>query len=205
MRVLDLGSGRGATSVFLVRECGVTVTACDLWVETEEVNEVLRKAGVEDAVTAVNADVRHLPFQNDEFDAIVSIDAFEYFGTDVHLLPVLLRVLKAGGVIGMTTPGLTPDPYEGEVPAKVWSLWGYEVAAWHTPDWWHRHWTLSGLLEEIETSWQRDAVENWILWARAVGEARGEQEDQLLAILHEDYGRLGFVSATARKRAAADP
>jgi ubiquinone/menaquinone biosynthesis C-methylase UbiE len=44
----------------------------------------------------VNADVRRLPFRDEEFDAIVSIDAFEYFGTDVHLLPVLLRVLKAG-------------------------------------------------------------------------------------------------------------
>jgi hypothetical protein len=62
-----------------------------------------------------------------------------------------LRVLKAGGVIGMTTPGLRSDPYEGEVPARVWSLWGYEVAAWHTPDWWRRHWELSGLLEGIET------------------------------------------------------
>ncbi len=205
MRVLDLGSGRGATSVFLARECAVTVTACDLWVDTEEVNEVLREAGVEDAVTAVNADVRHLPFQNDEFDAIVSIDAFEYFGTDVHLLPVLLRVLKAGGVIGMTTPGLRSDLYEGEVPAKVWSLWGYEVAAWHTPDWWCRHWELSGLLEGIETSWQHDGVENWILWARAVREVKGAKEDPLLAILHENYGQLGFVSATARKRVAADP
>ena len=96
MRVLDLGSGRGATSVFLARECAVTVTACDLWVDTEEVDDVLREAGVDDAVTAVNADVRHLPFQDDEFDAIVSIDSFEYFGTDVHLLPVLLRVLRAG-------------------------------------------------------------------------------------------------------------
>src|SRR6266581_8737145 len=53
-RVLDLGCGRGATSVFLARECAVTVTACDLWVETELVNEVLREAGVEDAVAAVN-------------------------------------------------------------------------------------------------------------------------------------------------------
>jgi hypothetical protein len=41
----------------------------------------------------------------------VSIDAFEYFGTDVHLLPALLRVLKSGGTIGMTTPGLEPDPF----------------------------------------------------------------------------------------------
>jgi cyclopropane fatty-acyl-phospholipid synthase-like methyltransferase len=63
----------------------VTVTACDLWVSVEELEAVFREAGVERSVTAVNADVRHLPFADDQFDAIVSIDAFEYFGTDVHL------------------------------------------------------------------------------------------------------------------------
>jgi len=118
-RVLDLGCGHGATSVFLARECGVTVTACDLWVSVEELEGVFREAGVERSVTAVNADVRQLPFADDEFDAIVSIDAFEYFGTDVHLLPALLRVLKSGGTIGMTTPGLEPDPYEADVPNAV--------------------------------------------------------------------------------------
>jgi ubiquinone/menaquinone biosynthesis C-methylase UbiE len=122
-RVLDLGCGRGATSVFLARECGVTVTACDLWVSVEELEAVFREAGVQRSVTAVNADVRQLPFADDEFDAIVSIDAFEYFGTDVHLLPALLRVLKSGGTIGMTTRGLEPDPYAADLPDAVWSLW----------------------------------------------------------------------------------
>src|SRR5439155_27091681 len=201
MRVLDLGSGCGATSVFLARECAVTVTACDLWVDTEEVNEVLREAGIEDAVTAVNADVRHLPFQNDEFDAIVSIDAFEYFGTDVHLVPVLLRVLKAGGVIGMTTPGLRPDPYEGEVPAKIWSLFGYEVAAWHTPDWWRRHWELSGLIDGIESAWLPNGREYWIRWAEAIQTLSGKDERAVLDLLEGQAGaQMGFVSVTARKR-----
>src|SRR5207244_1364028 len=125
---LDRGGGRGATSVLLARVCGVTVTACDLWVSVEELEGVFREAGVERSFTAVNADVRQLPFAGDEFDAIVSIDAFEYFGTDVHLLPTLLRVLKSGGTIGMTTPGLEPDPYEADVPDAVWSLWAHEVA-----------------------------------------------------------------------------
>jgi SAM-dependent methyltransferase len=197
-RVLDLGCGRGATSVFLARECGVTVTACDLWVSVEELAGVFREAGVERSVTAVNADVRQLPFADDEFDAIVSIDAFEYFGTDVHLLPALLRVLKSGGTIGMTTPGLEPDPYEADVPDAVWSLWGHEVAAWHTPKWWRRHWELSGLLEGIESAWLPDGRENWIRWVEAVQSVSEEGEAEVLDLLEGDTGaQIGFVSVTA--------
>ena len=199
-RVLDLGCGRGATSVFLARECGVTVTACDLWVSTEELTETFRKAGVEGSVSAVNADVRRLPFADGEFDAIVSIDAFEYFGTDVHVLPALLRVLKPGGRIGMTTPGLDPDPYEGDVPEAVRSRWGYEVAAWHAPEWWRRHWELTGLLEGIEAGWLPDGRENWIRWVEALQSARPESESGVLDLLEGDSGAgLGFVSVTARK------
>jgi SAM-dependent methyltransferase len=204
MRVLDLGPGYGATSVFLARECGVTVTACDLWIDPPAIEEVLRGAGLAESITVVQADVRDLPFPDDAFDAIVSIDAFEYFGTDVHLLPLLLRVLKPGGTIGMTTPGLKRDPYEERVPDEIWSLWGYETAAWHSPEWWRRHWELSGLLEDIETSWLPDALENWILWMMARREANGTQEGAALEMLQGNEGQqLGFVSAIARKRLVA--
>jgi SAM-dependent methyltransferase len=204
MRVLDLGSGYGATSVFLARERGVAVTAVDSWLDPRAVEAVFREAGLAESITAVHADVRQLPFSDDAFDAIVSIDAFEYFGTDVHLLPVLLRVLKPGGTIGMTTPGLKVDPYEAPVPANVQSLFGYEAAAWHTPDWWRRHWELSGLLDDIEASWLPDSVENWILWARAVSEFKGTENDAVLEILQEADPQVGFVSATARKRSRTD-
>lgn len=200
-RVLDLGCGRGATSVFLARECGVKVTACDLWVSVEELVQVFSEAGVERSVTAVNADVRHLPFADDEFDAIVSIDAFEYFGTDVHLLPALLRVLKRGGTIGITTPGLEPDPYEADIPDAAWSLWAHEVAAWHTPEWWRRHWKLSGLLDGIDSGWLPDGRENWIRWVEAVQSVSGEDETPVLDLLKGDIGpQIGFVSVTARRR-----
>ena len=46
---------------------------------------MFREAGVERSVTAVNADVRQLPFADDELDAIVSIDAFEYFATGAQV------------------------------------------------------------------------------------------------------------------------
>src|SRR6185312_1128761 len=69
---------------------------------------------------------------------------------------------EIGWTIGMTTPGLDPDPYEADVPDAVWSLWAHEVAAWHTPEWWHRHWELSGLLDGIDSGWLPDGRENWI-------------------------------------------
>ncbi len=43
MRVLDLGSGLGATSVFLAKEYGVQVVAVDLWVDPTEAGEVFRR------------------------------------------------------------------------------------------------------------------------------------------------------------------
>jgi len=103
-RVLDLGCGKGATSVFLVRECDVDVVAFDLWIEEDVLRSNLQAQGVLDRVTPVNGDVRDAPFEDGAFDAIVSIDAFEYFGTDVRLIPSLVRLLKRHGGIGMTTP-----------------------------------------------------------------------------------------------------
>ena len=133
---------------------------------------------------------------------VVSIDAFEYFGTDVHFLPKLLRVLKRGGPIGVSTPGLRTDPYEGAVPAGVSEVVGFEAAAWHSPEWWQRHWELTAMVDEVNASWQPRGYENWLLWAEAVREhADDDSEDRVLNMLRQDGGReLGFVLLTARRR-----
>jgi len=163
-RVLDLGCGKGATSVFLVREAGVDVVAVDWWVDEQTLSGVMEAAGVADRVTAVHADARNLPFADGEFDAIVSIDAFEYFGTDVHLLPSLLRVLRPGGRIGMSTPALGTDPYLSPSPAQLTAVVGGEAAAWHAPDWWRRHWELTGHVTDITARMQDGSRDDWILW-----------------------------------------
>ena len=82
MRVLDLGCGRGASSVFLHREFAVEVWAADLWFSSAERLERIRDAGVEGRVFPIHADARSLPFATGFFDAIVSIDSFVYYGTD---------------------------------------------------------------------------------------------------------------------------
>lgn len=200
-QVLDLGAGRGATSVFLARECGVQVVAADLWIPEDEARRIHDAAGVGDQVTAVNADVRDLPFGHERFDAIVSVDAFEYFGTDIHLLPNLLPVLKPGGRIGMSTPALRTDPYVGEVPDYVHQVAGWEAAGWHSPEWWRRHWELSGLLEDIRARWQIGGRDDWLLWARAGGEQNGPVgSESVIHMLEQDTEeQLGFTLISATK------
>ena len=110
MQVLDLGSGKGATSVFLAREYGVQVMAADWWIGPDEAAAVFAGAGVAGQVTAVRAEAHVLPFGKDSFDAIVSIDAFEYFGTADSYLPYLAGFLRPGaGQLGVATPGMTRE------------------------------------------------------------------------------------------------
>ncbi len=202
MRVLDLGAGKGATSVFLVKECDVDAVALDLWISSEQPGAVHEAAGVAHRVTAVQGDIRTMAFPDGEFDAIVSIDAFEYFGTDVHLLPSLMRVLRPGGRIAISTPALRREPYEVGIPAYVEAVVGWEAAAWHAPAWWVRHWELSGLVDNIQAQWQTGGRDDWLLWARAVREAGGNaRSDAVIAMLEADTDeQLGFALVSAHKQ-----
>lgn len=202
MRVLDLGCGKGATSVFLARELGVEVWAADLWIERSQREAVFRDAGVGDSVHAVDADVRRLPFEDEFFDAILSIDAWEYFGTDDHLLPTVLRVVRRGGPIGMATPAMRTEVRELDfIPQHIRSVVGWEALAWHTEAWWEQQWRLGELVASIEARLQPDGWSDWLRWARAVlahGEAGAKPS---IDMLEADEGRLlTFAIVSAIKR-----
>ena len=99
-------------------------------------------------------------------------------------------------------PGLVHE-IEGELPAHLaphfeshWDFWSF-----HSPQWWRRHWELSGLLEGIESAWLPDGRENWIRWVEAVQSVSGEGEAAVLDLLEGETGaQMGFVSVTARTR-----
>ncbi|MEV6108172.1 methyltransferase domain-containing protein [Streptomyces sp. NPDC051940] len=196
MRVLDLGSGKGASSVFLVREFGVEVVAADWWVAAEEARAVFAEAGVEDRVTAVRAEAHQLPFEAESFDAIVSIDAFEYFGTADGYLPYLQRFLRPGGQLGIATPALRREVRElGSVPEHIRQVVGWEAVAWHTPEWWRFQWEVTELVDVTAARMQEHGWDDWLRWSRACG------DDAVTRMLLEDGGELlGFALVAARKR-----
>ncbi|MFE9845270.1 SAM-dependent methyltransferase [Streptomyces goshikiensis] len=204
MRVLDLGSGKGATSVFLAREYGVEVVAADWWIPAEDAAAVFAAAGVADRVTAVRTEAHVLPFELESFDAIVSIDAFEYFGTADGYLPYLVRFLRPGGQLGVATPGMTREVRElGAVPAHVKAVVGWEAIAWHTPEWWRFQWEVTGLVEVTSARLQEDGWRDWLLWAQACAEQGTDSRkanQPVIDMLLKDRGELlSFALVTARR------
>lgn len=203
MKVLDLGCGMAMSSIFLAREFGASVWATDLWIDAADNTERIAEAGVSDLVTAVHAEAHTLPFEPGFFDVIVSIDAYQYFGTADLYLGYLVDFLTAEGRLGAVMPALTSE-LGAEPPETLAPWWEWDFCSWHTPEWWRHHWTKTGKVtvdnaDMIDNAWQdwlqfndfiTPHVEGW--WVDNVARTR----DMLL----NDRGQaLGFSRITATK------
>ncbi|MGI5170573.1 SAM-dependent methyltransferase [Spirillospora sp. CA-253888] len=196
MRILDLGCGRGASSVFLHREFGVQVWATDLWFSADERLARIRDAGAEDAVFPIHADARALPFAAGFFDAVVSIDSFVYYGTDDLYLSHLARFVRPGGQIGIAGAGLVQE-IDGPVPGHLRAWWEPGMACLHSAAWWRWHWERSAVVRVEAADTMPDGWEHWLEWQHAVAPDNRVEIDALTA----DRGRhLGYVRAVARRR-----
>jgi cyclopropane fatty-acyl-phospholipid synthase-like methyltransferase len=199
MRVLDLGCGRGASSIFLSREFDVQVWATDLWFSASERFQRIKDAGVEDRVFPIHADARSLPFADAFFDAIVSIDSFPYYGTDDLYLDYLARFVKPGGAIAVAGAGLMQE-IEGAVPAHLAAWWTRDLWCLHSAAWWRRHWERTGLVDIDVADTMPDGWRFWVDWHKAIAPDNGEE----IRALEADRGRyLGYVRLVGRRRTDA--
>ncbi|MDP6451935.1 MAG: methyltransferase domain-containing protein [SAR202 cluster bacterium] len=199
MRVLDLGCGKALSSIFLAKEFGVQVWATDLWISPTENLQRIREAGVEDQVFPIHAEAHSLPFADEFFDAIVSMDAYHFFGTDIHYLETyMLKLLKRGRQIGIVTPA-SPNQLPVPLPDYL-GEWAYFM---NSVEWWRHHWDRFPeleleLAEELPQGW-----ELWVHWHECVKAANRLKERHLseLRELQADGGRhFGFVRMVGRRR-----
>jgi SAM-dependent methyltransferase len=205
MRVLDLGCGRALTSVFLAREFGVTVWAADLWISAADNWRRVRDAGVEGSVFPVHCEAHDLPFASGYFDAVVSLDAYHYFGTDDLYIGYISRFLRPGGRLGIVVPAFASEA-DGDPPEHLAPYWDWAYCSFHSPAWWRRHWAKTGIVEVEHADLLPDGWEHWVLWdevcAAAGGTAPGlprEAAERATAFVRADEGRtLGFSRVVAR-------
>lgn len=138
-RVMDLGCGKGLTSLFLAQEAKVNVFAVDLWISATENYRQFCKWGIEKSVIPIHADANDLPFANEYFDAVVSIDSFHYFATKSKFFHQnILPLMKKGGVALIAMPGLKKEIH-GNEPQLVREWVEGEYDLFHSLEWWKTH------------------------------------------------------------------
>ncbi len=195
MRVLDLGCGRAVSSIFLRREFGVQVWATDLWFNASENLQRIRDAGVEDGVFPIHADARSLPFANDFFDAIVSVDSFPYYGTDDLYLNYLAAFVKPGGPIAIAGAGLVKE-IEGPVPEHLREWWTQDLWCLHSAAWLRRHWERTGIVDIDLAETMPDGWKLWLDWHRVIAP---ENEVEIKALEADRGSYLGYVLLIGRR------
>ena len=202
MRVLDLGCGRAYSSMFLAREFGVQVWAADLWIPpTENFRRVLAE-GLEGSVFPLHAEAHTLPFAEGFFDAIVSMDAYHYFGTDNLYLSYVLKFLRAGGQIGINVPGLIQEFPDG-LPDYLVEHWEPDFWSFHSPDWWRTHWARSEEVDVATADTVPDSGQLWLKWLEECAAAGYPAEEEALMLLADAGRNIGFTRVVARRRPVA--
>lgn len=207
MRVLDMGCGRALSSVFLAREFGVRVWANDLWIAAAANWERICAAGLRDQICPIHAEAHALPYAEGFFDAIVSIDSYQYYGTDDLYLGYFSKYVAPGGQIGIVVPGLM-RPFEGPPPehltrpqANGSAFWAEDCWSIHTRDYWHNLWSRSSLVDVELAETMPDGWRLWLRWEQAHDASGQWRRPSEAGVLADDQGRyLGFVRMVARRR-----
>jgi len=171
-RVLDLGCGKGETSVFMARHSGVEVKALDLSTSADFLMNKFAQRGSGDKISALQMDATlPLPYAENEFDAVFSMNSFSFYGANPGFLPHLLKHLKPGGELCIGSEALSSeftaeqmaDPpfvyaFNLPPPNEDVNVFEGDFIKQHTPEWWGDLLQASGRLE-VETCYELDDAE----------------------------------------------
>jgi SAM-dependent methyltransferase len=206
-RVLDLGCGAAATSIFMAMEYHVEVWSVDLWIDPRANQKRIKQAGLADRIMPSRAEAHCLRFERGFFDAVVSIDAYHYFGTDVRYLSYLSQFVRQGGTIGVVMPANAIDPDGDEAVPLDEPLAAELDADWFTfrnADWWRRHWSHSRCVDEPLFEMVSGGRGDWKRWIDATAAAYGPHSQLELnaGMLAAPAGQsLGFCAGVVTRNA----
>lgn len=197
--VMDLGSGQGITSVFLAKEYGFIVYAVDLWSNPEENRKFFREMDLNDKeIIPVLGDATDLKFEKDYFDAIISIDSYNYFGRDINYLDdKLLPFVKKNGYIYIAIPGMKKDIHNN-ISEELKLSWNLEQLDYiHDIDYWKKIISKSKNSEIVAIYEMESNEECWNDWINCDNEyARNDK----MAIEAGACKYLNFIAIILRKK-----
>jgi cyclopropane fatty-acyl-phospholipid synthase-like methyltransferase len=186
MRVLDLGCGLGASSIFLAKHYAVTVFAADSQVSPSVNWQNVQRAGLKGRVIPVRMDARNIFFPEGYFDAVFSMNAYLYFGTDDLYLPYLIKFLRTSGRICIAGPCYAEE-LEPDTPDE---LIEDESFAYHSPQWWDNHFSKTGLVDLLSCQEHPKGREFWLDMIRWIVEDTQSKEEAYPDFLLHDIAML---------------
>ena len=163
-QVLDLGCGKGLTSLILAKETGAKVYANDLWVSAEDNTKRFEDWGIGEQITPVCEDANNLSFAKRQFDILVSIDSYHYFATDIGFFEnKILPFLNNNAVVLIGIPGIK-DEYSGRSEELLPEWLGNEAYMFKSPMEWKEIIGNHDRIEKIET-WEMGCFDlAWNEW-----------------------------------------
>ena len=163
-KVLDLGCGKGLTSLVIAHETGAKVYATDLWISAEDNAKRFSEWGVENQIIPVHADANALHFDKGQFDALVSIDAYHYFATKKGFFEQkILPFLSDNAQILIGIPGIK-DQFTGRSEQLLSAWLGDEAYMFQSLSAWREIIGHNDRIEAIET-WEMDCFDiAWNEW-----------------------------------------
>ena len=193
--VLDLGSGAGLTSALMSREYGFVVYAADLWSDPSDNMRFFEECGLTNRqAIPLKADATALPFAHGFFDAVVSIDSYNYFGRDQSYLgDHLLPFVKKGGELLFSIPGMVRDCHD-DLPACLLASWTSEQLDYmHDMSWWRANLSQA---EDVEIVDMREMACTREAWADWIGCDNEYAEGDRAAV---EAGALDYLNTIAVK------
>ena len=211
MKVLDMGCGKGLTSVFLAKEFGVTVFANDLWIDPTENLKRFEEAGVSDKVFPIRAEAHALPYAQGFFDAVISIDSYHYYGADEAYFPCTFsKLVKPGGQLGIVIPGIAKEFPDGYPPTHK-SFWlkpetgdAGEMFSFHSSAWWRHLWEKTEIADITSCYDIPDPKGIWYPWAYWADQnfkiKFGLESDDVKFLDADTENQIALIAMTAVKR-----
>jgi len=116
-RALDVAAGQGTSAIFLAQRFGCAVVGVDYGGEsTRRAAEAAERAGVAHLVRFEQGDAERLAFADERFDAVICECAFCAFPDKRAAATEFRRVLRPGGLVGLsdlTRSGALPEDLRG--------------------------------------------------------------------------------------------
>src|SRR3989344_5012585 len=128
--LLDVACGMGTQTIFMHNQFGCKIQAIDVtYKHVQKTQERIDKHNLNDKIKVSHGTATKLPFEDNTFTHISSIEGPEHFNTREQFFKEAFRVLKPSGVMALADYNLKHDPQ------KLWEKALVELARslWHVP------------------------------------------------------------------------